>query len=73
MTREFYFNVKMVDDDKNVEVTTHELCKMLKFLLFGWTVQKFGVFFQVEVQFKINGIVLEETKLLTIKLLIFNY
>ena len=50
----------MFDDDINVEHTIHELCKVLKFLLFGWMVQNF--FFQVKAQFKINEIVSEDTK-----------
>ena len=63
MTWEFYFNVKMLDDDINVEDTTHELCKVLKFLYFGWIVQFFFFFFfQVGAQFKINGIFSGENK-----------
>ena len=53
----------MVDDGKNVKNFTHELCKVLKFLLFGWTFLNFFFsFFHVEMQFKINRIVSEVTK-----------
>ena len=61
MIRKFHFNVKMACDNKNVENTTYELCKVLKFLLFEWIVQIFFSF-QVEAQFQINGNVSEETK-----------
>ena len=51
--------------DKNVEDTTQELGKMLKFLLFGLIFLKFIYLFifQVEALFEIDGIVSEESKL----------
>lgn len=54
--------VNMAENDKNMEDTTHELCKVSVKIPPFWMDRPEIWFFQVEAQFKISGIVAEETK-----------